>query len=232
MSVALNKPRMSRTQMIADSLREQILLGTLPPSSIVLEGQLAEEFESSKTPVREALHTLVSEGLIEVLPKKGYLVSPMTQQDLSEVMDLRMLIEPHAAAEAARLATPQVIAKLEGVLHEQQLQQEEAAKGNNDATVSNDARRFHEIIARACGNDRLHETLSHCFDETSRAHHVIGSMRALSEQPEEIEEHAAIFEAIKSGSQSAAHEAMRQHLVSIRKAITALSTSQSYNLWD
>ena len=57
-------------------------------------------------------------------------------------------------------------------------------------------------------------------------------MHALMEQPEELEEHAAILEAIKSGDQRAAHAAMRAHLVSIRKAITQLSASPSYNLWD
>src|SRR5699024_5545042 len=103
------------TRLVED-LRQVIVAGELQPGQVRSEQRVAERFGISKPPVREALHLVAAEGLISVLPKKGYLVRPMTSQDLREVTDMRMLLEPHAASEAARFANGDAIAHMRHML--------------------------------------------------------------------------------------------------------------------
>lgn len=227
--------RISLAQRIAERLREDILLGKIAPAQMIMEGHIAEEFNVSKTPVREAMQQLVREELIAVLPKKGYVVRPMTQADLFEVMDMRMLLEPHAAAEAARLATA---ADIDAMDHLLEIQRQETssstARADNakpSVSTTHAAKEFHTAILDACGNSRLHHTVDSLHAEMVRAHHVIPQLRALIEKPEELEEHEAILAAIKKGDQAGAKAAMQEHLANIRRHISALLRKDSI-LWD
>ncbi|WP_394162522.1 GntR family transcriptional regulator, partial [Galactobacter valiniphilus] len=91
----------SLAERLTATLRDRVITGVLAPGTVVIEPALAQEFQVSKTPVREALQRLTHEGLFEVLPKRGYLVRAMTQADLHDVVELRELLEPVAAAQVA-----------------------------------------------------------------------------------------------------------------------------------
>src|SRR3954451_6110206 len=82
-------------------LREEILTARLLPGTTILEPELAARFGVSKTPVREALRLLVQDGWVMVLPRRGYLVRALGLDDLRDVFQLREMIEPGFAAEAA-----------------------------------------------------------------------------------------------------------------------------------
>src|SRR5512135_1314271 len=88
-----------RTQVTA-ILRNEILSGRVKPGSILNERELAKQLGVSKTPVRESLTVLDHEGLVRTLPRKGYLVSGYTVQDVHNFFDLRMILES-AAVELA-----------------------------------------------------------------------------------------------------------------------------------
>ncbi|WP_203136623.1 GntR family transcriptional regulator [Microbacterium sp. JZ31] len=204
----------SLTDRLTDDLRARILIGAFEPGSMIVEPRLAEEFGVSKTPVREALGRLASEGLVVVLPKKGYLVRPMALRDVEEVLTLRDLLEPHAAAEAAARITPDQLEDLRGMIRRQN-----DRAGAEPLEAVEDARVFHSAIAAASGNVRLAEAISRPLDETSRAHHILTGMRRFRTPKQEVEEHERIVEALASGSAEAAAEAMRAHLASIRAAV-------------
>lgn len=206
--------RSSLTATINERLRTMILTGELAPGQVVIESDLAERFDSSKTPVREALHQLVTEGLVSVLPKKGYLVRPMTQQDLTEVLDLRMLLEPHAAAECARFADAETIGRLRECLDRQ-----EAAGPKNPMARTERARSFHLEIAHSARSTRLLSSLQRCYAEMVRAHHVLPQLCDHLGNPRELEEHEAIYKAITEGQSAAAAEAMRVHVRTIRSTM-------------
>jgi DNA-binding GntR family transcriptional regulator len=90
----------SRPESVYQYLKEKIIYDEFPPGTLLREGELATELEVSKTPVREALNGLKYEGLVEVIPYKGYIVSQLSFQDLKDLFELRIIFET-AAVELA-----------------------------------------------------------------------------------------------------------------------------------
>ncbi|WP_309069597.1 GntR family transcriptional regulator [Microbacterium sp.] len=209
----------SLTDRLTDELRVRILTGALEPGSLVVEPRLAEEFGVSKTPVREALGRLASEGLVVVLPKKGYLVRRMALRDVDEVLTLRELLEPHAAAEAAVRVTAEQLDALRGMVRAQR-----ARPGDDPREAVKEARVFHGAIAVASGNTRLADVIAGPLDETARAQHVLTGIRRYLTARQEVGEHERIVDALESRSAAAAAEAMRAHLASIRAAMLGATT--------
>jgi GntR family transcriptional regulator, rspAB operon transcriptional repressor len=111
--------RQSQSERIRDRIRQQILRAELRPGEIVIEPELAQQYGVSKTPVREALQMLTVEGLVTVLPRKGYMVRSLSFHDVREVMDLRLILEPPLVAAAARNVTEELISELRTQLERQ-----------------------------------------------------------------------------------------------------------------
>lgn len=216
----------SLAQRLVDELRGQILSGALPPGEVLVEPRLAEGYGVSKTPVREALHLLATEGLVAVLPKKGYLVRTMAPQDLAEVLDLRMLLEPHAAGEAARHANAALLGSLRDALDRQR-----EVSPTDPIEGMREARRFHETLASGARNSRLADALHRCFNETSRAHHILPGLREHMTDAVELDEHEAVYSAVASGDAAAAEDAMRAHLRTIHATVTR-QFARGSGLWD
>lgn len=212
-------------RLLAD-LRRMILTGQLAPGEVLVEPRLAERFGLSKTPVREALHILAAEGLVTVLPKKGYLVQTMSGQDLGEVLDLRMLLEPHAAAEAARQATAGTVPALLSALDRQR-----ELTGGDPLEAMGAAREFHLAVAGEARNARLVAALERVLDDMARAHHVLPGLQSQMAHPHELAEHEAIIEAIAAGDGPAAGQAMRRHLHSVREAVLE-NLQRTSTLWS
>ncbi|HZZ48181.1 MAG TPA: GntR family transcriptional regulator [Pseudonocardia sp.] len=91
----------TRSSLIRAALREMIISGQLKPGQTLVERHLAEMLGVSKTPVREALIALASTGLVRVSYNRGVVVRELTQLDLKDVFELRLLLEPWAIARAA-----------------------------------------------------------------------------------------------------------------------------------
>jgi len=102
-------------QRLYAAVKHAILTGRLAPGGRLVEGVLCEEFQVSRTPLREALNRLAQEGLLVLNPYKGYSVTPLTVTHFRELCELRRILEPGAAALAARRSTPQLVAELEAV---------------------------------------------------------------------------------------------------------------------
>ncbi len=204
----------SLSERLTRQLRERITTGLLAPGTLVIEPALAEEFQVSKTPVRESLRQLTSEGLLQLLPKKGYLVRAISVEDIHEVLELRILLEPRAAHHVARFHSAQTLAVLRGHLAEQ----EQLAEADPIASMLA-ARRFHEDLCAANRNTRITSTLTRCFAETARGHFVLPSMQTYMSQSTELAEHQAILAAIAAADAPGAEQAMRTHLQSIHRAM-------------
>jgi DNA-binding GntR family transcriptional regulator len=105
-------------EQVAERLRARILAHTLPPGSWIDEQSLAAEFGISRTPLREALKVLASEGLVTMKLRRGAYVTEVSERDLTEVYHLLALLEADAAATVAESATSAELAELQA-LHEQ-----------------------------------------------------------------------------------------------------------------
>lgn len=150
----------SATDKAYTALRGEILNCVLAPGSRIVEGEIAERLNMSKTPVKKALGMLVHEGFVEVRPRHGYRVTEITLADVQEVYQLRQILEPAAAELAAANATPE---QLQGL---RSLVEDHAAGSYEDRTGK--LLRFHEILAEASGNRRLAATMASLLDEMQR----------------------------------------------------------------
>lgn len=199
-------------------LKDEIISCRLAPGSMILEGSLAERFGVSKTPVREALGYLSREGLVEVLPRVGYVVTPVTLQDLHEVYHLRLLLEMEAIDQATRRMSDE---ELEGLM-------EQAKRGTEvdgssfidqaDLLVALHLNRdFHVRIAECSGNHRLAEMVSRLLE---------GNARLLFADPTLHHEHYWIFrehidlvEVMQKRDPDLARAAMRDHVEDSQRRI-------------
>lgn len=187
-------------------LREQILKGEYEPHERLFETKISEEIGASRTPVREALHNLELEGLIECLPKVGYVVKPISDQEVAEICEIRGLVEGLAVSWAMEKAKELLIVELTKNINTSQAK---TAQGDARAFIELDAQ-FHEIIARLSGSKRLLE-----LAQTLRHHMLryrIHSIYSIENVLRAIEGHQGILAAIEKGDISEIGQAMRSHL--------------------
>jgi DNA-binding GntR family transcriptional regulator len=108
------KPRLGHRTLsaaIVEQLRRDILDGTYAAGAQLRQDALAASFQVSRIPVREALFQLEAEGLLRIEPHKGAIVSAFSLEEIDDVFDLRVLLEPRLLAQSAPLLTPQDFAE-------------------------------------------------------------------------------------------------------------------------
>lgn len=140
-------------QRAYDYLRDEILSGRIEPGARLIEGRLAGQIGVSRTPIREALHILEREGLLESIPRVGYRVKALEWDEVEEICEIRAVNETLAASWALQRMT---LEQFEDLKKNLRLSENEVRKGNPKAFVELDAE-FHEILARASGSKRLLE---------------------------------------------------------------------------
>ena len=202
--------RLAERQPLADDVYDvvidMLMNHSLGPGARVNIDGLSRTLGVSPTPVREALARVESEGLILKEPRRGYAVAPLIGLDeLHELIDLRLLVEPEAAAAAARRATDEEGAALCAFARTGGAGDGDAGANRLDMTY--DAT-FHDMIARLGGNRLLRESLARLRSHLHmyRLYHHVG--QAAATKPE----HVAIAEAIAAHSPDGARDAMRVHL--------------------
>lgn len=205
----------SLAERLTATLRDRVITGILAPGTVVIEPALAQEFQVSKTPVREALQRLTHEGLFEVLPKRGYLVRAMTQADLHDVVELRELLEPVAAAQVATVVHRRD-AGAEAIVDalRQALQAQRATTRPDERVAA--ALRFHRTLADLTPNARIRIPLACALDGTTRALYVLPAAFDERREDEGLSEHEELFAAIESGDAKAAEAAATHHFARLR----------------
>ncbi|MFZ5828321.1 MAG: GntR family transcriptional regulator [Bacillota bacterium] len=196
-------------EQVYRELKAAILSLELKPGQAIVESVVGELYGISRTPAREALSRLVDEGLVEVVPRKGYFVAPVTLQDVLESYHLRILMEPEAAALAAERGDPRVVEALRQNM-EQHMQK---------ATVELN-REFHLLIAQASGNQRLARLISQLLDDVERV--ALLDPYMLTPDGSGHDEHLVIIEAIQRRDAEAARACMKGHLEQGRDRALAL----------
>ncbi|UCG39006.1 MAG: GntR family transcriptional regulator [bacterium] len=148
----LKKHKTLREQ-IASSLRESIIKGELHPGQKLTEPELADRLGISRTPIREAFRQLESEGFLTVIPRRGAVVSSISQEEIEDFYEIKSLLEGYAARIAASRITARDIEKLEK-LNDQLL---ELARQEDVEAFFRKNNEFHNTFIALCGNDKLLE---------------------------------------------------------------------------
>ncbi len=187
------------------ALKEDILAARVGKDELLLEQSLADRYGVSKTPVREALRLLVHDGLLLVLPRKGYMVRPVGLQDVVEVFEMRRIIEPALCAEAARRRTREHIALMRESI--------EIERGLDDPSLDEmeQSLQLHRLIAAASGNTRAIAMIGSLLDEAARLPWLVPVLKPGPGRPG-VEEHSHIVDAIEAGDAEEASGMMANHL--------------------
>jgi len=194
-------------------LREQVLSGEIRPHQRLIEARIAKEIGTSRTPVREALHTLEMEGVLESIPRVGYKVKTLSDRELDEICQIRTAIEALAAGWAIEKAHAKLVSDLKKNIA---AMEKTVAQGEVRPFVDLDAQ-FHEIIAGLSGSPRLLE-----LAQTLRRHMLryrVQSIYVADNVLRAIRGHKAILAAIEKQDQRAVTEAIKQHLEQAKRDI-------------
>ena len=178
---------------------------TLPrhEGTFLTEGEVCRATGASRTPVREALLRLEADGFLQIVPKKGAYVPPITESDVESIMQARGLVEDFCVRAAARLGglAPEL---------ERHIAKQEKRRNNALAFIECD-REFHRVIVRAAGNPVLAD-----FYESLRDRQVRMGIHAIATSEQRtanvLAEHNAIVAGVRSGDADRAAAAMSDHL--------------------
>jgi len=143
----------SLVHLAAESIRDMILSGRLSPGDRLIEERLTEELGISRPPLREALRLLQQEGLIETRPRRGSVVTTLTDQDVFEILTLRTALERLAVELGVPVRDP---ARLE-VCRSALARMEECARVEDRAGIVTNAYAFHASVVALAGHRRLNE---------------------------------------------------------------------------
>lgn len=191
---------------VYNHLREQILNGLIPPNEQLSEARIAREIGTSRTPVREALHNLELEKLIRSIPSVGYVVAPLTEQDVEQLCEIREVIESLAARWAMEKAHQKLVQELSKNIASAE---NATLKGNLRAFIEFDAQ-FHEIISGLSGSEHLFEMSQ--FLRRRMLRYRTQSIYTKENVVRAIKGHKEILKAIESADTGAVGKAIKSHL--------------------
>jgi len=134
-------------------LREWLTTALLPPGEFLSEAALAERCNTSRTPIREACSRLAQDKWLSLIPRKGYLVKPISVRDIVELYDFRKLLECYSAERAAQTANPEHIAQLKTIVTIENDRKPDVEK----VLIANET--FHLHLADIAGNQRVIDQL-------------------------------------------------------------------------
>ena len=191
---------------VAERLREQIFSHELAPGSWLDEQSLAVAFGISRTPMREAIKVLASEGLVTTKMNKGAYVTEVDRRDLEQIFTVLSLLEGQAAKETALKATEAQLTQLDNLHH----RLEKAAADRDLEQFFEINVKFHELIQEIAGNKWMNGVIVDLRKvlKLQRRDSLSRSGRLLSS----LVEHREILQAILKRDPIAAEAAMRKHL--------------------
>lgn len=208
---------LTSAQRAAAALRQMIFAGELAPGSDHLETELAARLGMSRTPVREAALTLAAQGLVEVRPRRGLRVVPVSRQDMAEIYEVLTALESLAARNAALMGYPR--SALVGLAAAVDCM--DAALGSEDRDAWADADEdFHRELVRLGGNARIERIVAMMQDQVRRARALTLYMRPLPTASNA--DHRRLLEAIAAGDATAAHDIHHAHRSRAREMLIDL----------
>lgn len=190
-------------RVIYNRLLDEIRTGDLLPGTRLREVEIADRLGASRTPVREAIRLLESDGLVAHVPRQGATIRMLDYPEIMELYEMRSVIEGTAARLAARAASPVEIAAL-AALNEEFGQ----ARDERDAAALN--RQFHEMLLNAAKN----RFLVRAVDSLQKSMLILGptTLMERSRVADAHREHQAILDALTARDGHRAEAEMRAHI--------------------
>ena len=192
-------------QLVYQRLRRDILDGKLRPGARLKQEEVTRELGVSRTPVREALHRLETEGLIQFLRRSTVVVSSIPKARVEEIFELRALLESYAAEKAADRLDEKSLAKLHHLVDE--MSNYDSQKEIDKLLQRNDE--FHRLICALSGNETLLTMLEQIWRDIRRLRFNYLLTKAGHEQS--TREHRRLLEALEGGDKRLISEIVQKH---------------------
>jgi len=191
------------------------LLTTLAykPGEYLNIASLMEDLAMGRTPINHALHRLSNEGLVQIIPRKGVVVSPLSIDDALHMIDVRLANETLCARLAAQHITAEELAQLRGVA----AAFDAAVAQRKVAEMMRLDRTFHELIASASRNPVLMDVLRVLHGKSQRFWAI--SLSSHGHVFEVQDEHVQILDALAAGNADAAEQCVKAHVLSFRASL-------------
>lgn len=193
---------MTRKDEAYDYIKQEIVHNHFHPNEVISENQITEKLNMSRTPVREALKQLESDGLI-VMRGRENIVTPLTEEAVQEVYELRSLLETFALKKTINFIPDEKLDEIEAQFQKYA----DANDWDNYLKVDTD---FHELITHIAGHPRLTQFLGILKAQTARTRHVSSYNPHRLEHS--IEEHKEIIKWIRQRNLDEAEKALAYHL--------------------
>jgi DNA-binding GntR family transcriptional regulator len=212
--------RKSLGDQIYESIRGNIVSLRLEPGSMVYENEMAETLGVSRTPVREAIRLLVSEGLLDVLPQRGTRIARISERKVHEARFIREHLELGAFRLAAKLwperdrtAEQRTIAELI------ERQQAVAAVGDTEGFLMLDEA-FHRSILEITGNETLLQVIYHMRAHLNRLRFL--ALKQFDYLDRVVMEHRGLYDAIRQGDEGLTAERLKRHIGKLNDELPTL----------
>jgi DNA-binding GntR family transcriptional regulator len=199
--------RVRTSDALRKKLEDDIEHGRLAPGDKLDEQSLAERFDVSRTPAREALLQLAAAGVVQLVPRHGAIVSSVSPQLAIGMVEVLTALE----AEAAGLAARRMLAAEKAQLVKLHVASQAAVKRLDNATYIKNHAAFHEAIYQGARNEFLAEQVRLTRQRMRFYHH--SSLHQTARLKASWQEHARVTEAIKSGDEALAQQVMREHIL-------------------
>ncbi|MBL1088305.1 MULTISPECIES: GntR family transcriptional regulator [Streptomyces] len=196
------------------AIRDRLVMLEIRPGAPINEDQLAQSLGVGRTPVREALKRLQYERLITTYPRRGTFATDVNITDLAHISEVRLELEPLAAAQAARRATAADRAALTAVRRE--LESVDSHRRDADELMRLDLQ-VHRAIYAATHNPYLEDTLVRHDNLATRIWCLF--VERMSDMAGHVEEHGPLIEAIVAGDPDQAAQLARDHVEGFERAI-------------
>lgn len=196
---------LTKKQIAYNQIKEMVI-GTLPSGAPLVERDLCEKLNVSRTPVREALRQLASEGLVDIVDGKGVFVAKIRFEDMVEIFELREALESMAVTLFVKRREQGAINELQALMD----RQEEAYAADNHTALMECDMKFHEMIARGSRNKRLCDMIVSIYNQIRQM--------AISVQDDQVvrdlavKSHRKIMDAILARDEEEAARQMALHV--------------------
>jgi DNA-binding GntR family transcriptional regulator len=211
----LKTDSLTLTNKVYKKLRLDIITGKIPEGSRLVESSIAEEMKVSRTPVREALQKLASEGLLYPIPRVGYIVEETSEDDIYDLFHTRMSIEQLAAKRALEVITNEEIESLKRNLQKT----DEIIKNSQTEKMIDLDIEFHHIIYKASRSKKLYQICKTLSENTLKYRNACIHIPDIAQRA--ADGHRRIYEAILLKNLQMVNESVEHHIMLTIKDIIA-----------
>ncbi|WP_460066667.1 GntR family transcriptional regulator [Streptomyces sp. YKOK-I1] len=198
-------------------MRRRIIKGEVEPGSALSEAALADEFGVSRTPVREALKQLQTEGLVEIRPRVGTYVTLPSRREITELFEMKELLEGAAARLLARRGRVPETDALERNLREA----DEAVERDDRERYAGLVQEFHDLLLAGSDNSKLQAHYRMLMNQLAYPRLVNTSLSRPGRAIQSDREHHLVLELILEKDGDSAERVMREHVRASRRALLA-----------